>query len=319
MTAPVLPDRHAGSDRQIKRSFTRRAGNAALNVVDRRPAPFFLAPALIGIVLIDGIPLVYGLAISLFNQSLSNQNTSFVGLHNYAVQLSNPSTWHSIGLSLIFTGFSVAFAFLLGIISALLLNAPMRGRGAIRAILIIPWAIPAFVAALIWQWMYNDQFGIIDSVLSTMGVQNPPIWLSAQHAMLSLIIVMVWKSFPFQMLLLLAGLQAIPDELYEAAKTDGASAWKRFTSITLPLLQPISFIAILMAAINAFQFFPIPWILTAGGPADATNVIPISSYNTAFQAGQISQGATIATIMFIIILVGASLYLWRYVKQIGSL
>ncbi len=319
MTAQVLPDRYSGRDRLIKRSLPWRARNSVLSAIDRRPARFFLAPALIGMVLIDGVPLVYGLAISLFNQSLSNPTTSFVGLHNYAVQLSNPSTWHSIGLSLIFTGFSVAFAYLIGIISALLLNAPMGGRGVIRATLIIPWAIPAFVAALIWQWMYNDQFGIIDSVLTTLGVHHPPVWLSAQYAMVSLIIVMVWKSFPFQMLLLLAGLQAIPDELYEAANIDGASSWQRFRLITVPLLQPISFIAILMAAINAFQFFPIPWILTAGGPADATNVIPISSYNTAFQAGQISQGATIATIMFIIILVGASVYLWRYVKQIGSL
>lgn len=307
------------SDRLVGRSFIRRAADSALTSIDRRPAPFFLAPALMGVLLIDGIPLVYGLVLSLFNQSLSNPTTSFVGLRNYSTQLSDPSTWNSIGLSLVFTLSSVALAFLLGMISALLLNAPMRARGVIRALLIIPWAVPAFVAALIWQWMYNDQFGIINSVMTGLGVHNPPLWLSSRYAMMSLIIVMVWKSFPFQMVLLLAGLQAIPDELYEAAKVDGASPWKGFVSITLPLLRPISFISVLMAAINAFQFFPIPWILTAGGPAGATNVIPISSYNTAFQAGQLSQGATIATIMFIIILIGASVYLWRYVKLMGSL
>ncbi len=131
----------------------RRTGAGVLDLVDRHAAPIFLAPALAGVLLVDGFPLVYGLVISLFNQSLSNAHTRFVGLHNYAVALSSRDTWHSIGLSLIFTVASVAIAFLLGMITALLLNAPIPGRAAMRAVIIIPWAVPAFVAALTWSWM----------------------------------------------------------------------------------------------------------------------------------------------------------------------
>jgi len=320
MPTPTLTERAPSSPDGLTGVVNRRRRHGAGfgDAVDRHAAPIFLAPALVGVLLVDGFPLVYGLVISLFNQSLSNAHTRFVGLHNYAVALADPSTWHSIWLSVIFTVASVAVSFVLGLVTALLLNPAIPGRSVMRAIIIIPWAVPAFVAALTWQWMYNDQFGIISALMERVGL-HPPVWLSAQWAMFSLILVMVWKSFPFQVVLLLAGLQAIPDEIYEAAKTDGASVWRRFTTITMPLLAPVSAISVIMAAINAFQYFPIPWILTAGGPAGATSVIPIQSFNLAFQAGQISQGATLATIMFLLILVAASVYLWRYVKQVGEL
>ena len=279
----------------------------------------FLAPTLIGVALVSGVPLIYSLVISFQDKALDNPVTRFVGIQNYATILSDPKTWDSIWLSTVFTVVSVAASFVLGLIAAILLNGPMPGRGLLRAMLIIPWAVPAFVAALTWSWMFNDQFGIINELLKVVGFAQPPVWLDAEHAMGSLILVMTWKSFPFQMVLLLAGLQAISPEVYEAARIDGASAWQRFRLITLPLLQPISVISVLMAAINAFQFFPIPWILTAGGPAGATNVISITTYNVAFQSGQVSLGATLAMVMFLITIVAGAFYLWRYIRQVGSL
>lgn len=290
-----------------------------MRAVDRHAALIFLTPALIGVLIADGVPMVYGLVLSLFDQSLSNPTTRFVGLRNYRIQLGSADTWHSIYLTVIYTVISVAASFALGMVSALLLNGKIWGRGIMRGILIIPWAVPIFVAAVTWQWMYNDQFGIIDATLKRIGVMNPPEWLSAQYALMSVIVVTVWKSFPFQMLLILAGLQSIPDEIYDAAKTDGASVLQRFYWITMPFLRPIVLIAVLVASINAFQSFTLPWIMTQGGPVGATKLIAINSYNISFGGGEISQGAAVATIMFIIILIGAVTYLWRYVKQMGSL
>ncbi|WP_433236093.1 carbohydrate ABC transporter permease [Actinomadura nitritigenes] len=297
----------------------RRFGARLLDRADRRSVQVLLLPTLVVVAIVDGLPLVYSLVVSLQNRSLDNPHTAFVGLRNYASLFQDDQTWQSIGLSLTFTAGSVALSFVVGLGGALLLNPPLRGRGIIRALFIIPWAVPAFVAALTWSWIYNDQFGILDALLKDFGVAHPPVWLDANHAMISLVIVMFWKSFPFQLIMLLAGLQAIPLDLYEAARVDGAGFLRQFWHITMPLLRPVAMISTLLAVINAFQYFPIPWVLTQGGPANATNVIPISSYNFAFQAGDVSLGATVAVIMFLVILVGALGYLWLYVKKVGRL
>ena len=282
---------------------------------ERHIAYVLILPTLLGIAIVNLYPVAYAFVISLQEKKLSTNGTKFIGFANYRRILTDPEVWNSIRLSLIFTVASVGLSFAIGLALALLLNRPMRGRGFMRSLFIIPWAIPAFVAALIWSWMFNDQFGIFSALLKQVGISHPPVWLDRSHALWSLIAVMTWKSFPFQMVVLLAGLQAIPLELYEAAAVDGASPWRRFRAITLPLLRPVAMVSVLLASINAFHYFAIPWILTQGGPSNATNVIAIAIYSIAFAAGDLGYGSAAAMVMFVFILGGSGLYLWSYFKS----
>lgn len=282
--------------------------------IERHIAYVLILPTLLGIAIVNLYPLAYAVVISFQEKKLSTPGTRFVGFENYARLLADPEILSALRISLVFVVCSVTFSFLIGLMLALLLNRRMPGRGVIRSLFIVPWAIPAFVAALTWAWMYNDQFGILSALAKQIGWAHPPIWLDRAHALPALIAVMVWKSFPFQLVVLLAGLQAISPELYEAAAMDGANAWRRFRGITLPLLRPIAGVSVLLAAINAFHFFSIPWVLTRGGPSNATNVIPIATYNIAFQVGDLGYGSAAAILMFLFILAASSLYLWYYIQ-----
>ncbi len=283
--------------------------------IERHIAYILILPTVIGIVLINLYPIAYAVVISLQKNMLSSASPQFIGLENYLRVLTDPEMWNSFRISIIFTVASVGLSFLIGLILALLLNRPLPGRALIRSLFIVPWAIPAFVAALTWSWMYNDQFGIFSALLGQAGVTNPPVWLDSDHALWSLIVVMVWKSFPFQLVVLLAGLQSIPHELYEAAAMDGAPVWRRFYAITLPLLRPVTMVSLLLATINAFQYFAIPWILTGGGPSNATNVIAIAIYNIAFASGDLGYGSAAAILMFLFILAVSGLYLRSYFRE----
>lgn len=286
--------------------------------VERRIAYLLIAPTLIAICALTVYPLAYAVVISFQDNRLASPDSPFIGLDNYREILSDADLWHSIRITLVFMTVSVVGSFAIGLLLALLLNRPLWGRRFIRSLFIIPWAIPAFVAALTWSWIFNDQFGILTALLADAGVADPPIWLDRDHALMSLIGVMVWKSFPFQLVILLAGLQGIPGDLYEAAAVDGANPWQRFRAITLPLLQPVAMVSILLAAINAFHYFPIPWILTRGGPSGATNVISIETYNKAFQVGNFGQGSAAAVVMFLFILAMSAVYIWIYLREMAQ-
>jgi ABC-type sugar transport system permease subunit len=290
------------------------------NFVERHIAYFLIAPTILGIAIVNVYPLLDTVRLSFTNRLLSRpeDETKFIGLDNYSAILSSPGVWNAFKVSLIFTIASVGFSFVIGFALALLLNRPLPGRGILRSIFIIPWAVPAFVAALTWSWMFNDQFGIFASLLKDWGVAKPPIWLGADLALFSLTVVMIWKSFPFQLIVLLAGLQAIPGDLYEAAEVDGAVSYQKLRYITLPLIKPVAMISVLLGSINAFNFFTIPWILTRGGPGDATSVLPIYSYTVGFVGGDFGFAATMAVIMFIFILIVGSLYLWQYLREVDA-
>lgn len=286
---------------------------------DRHAAYLLIAPTLLGVLIVDVYPLFYNGLISLQERKISTAHPGFVGVRNYAAVMRDPEMLHSLAVSVVFTVASVALSYVIGLSLALLLNRPIRGRGLLRAIFIVPWAMPAFVAALVWGWMYNDQFGIITALARAAGVSHPPVLLSAPYALGSLIAVMVWKSFPFQFVVLLAGLSSIDVEILRAAEVDGAGSWQRFWRVVFPLLRPISMVAVLLAAINAFQYFPIPWILTQGGPANATNVVPIAVYNTAFLVGDFGTAAAVATLMFAFILGLGAVYLLQYVREVQQI
>ena len=286
--------------------------------VERRIAYLLILPTLLGISIITLYPLLYAFVISFQDNRLRSRETPFIGFDNYRAIIADPEVWNSIRITLIFMVVSVVASFVIGLMLALLLNRPLWGRRYIRSLFIIPWAIPAFVAALTWSWMFNDQFGIITAVLRDIGVSSPPVWLDKENALWSLIGVMTWKSFPFQLVVLLAGLQTIPEDLYEAASVDGANALQRFRAITLPLIQPVAMVSILLAAINAFHYFPIPWILTRGGPSNATNVISIETYTQAFGAGNFGRGAAAAIFMFVFILAMSAVYIWAYFREVRA-
>lgn len=278
----------------------------------------FVLPTVLAVLAVNVYPLLEAIRFSFQDNKIRNQVNTFIGFGNYAELFSRPETWHSLGISAIFVIATVALSYAAGLGTAVLLNRPLRGRAVLRAAIIVPWAIPAFVAALTWAWMFNDQFGIINGTLQAIGITRPPVWLGTSWALASLVLVMVWKSFPFQFVMLLAGLQGIPNELYESASIDGAGRWRQLTSITVPMLAPVSSIALLLAAINAFHYFPIPWILTEGGPSNATNVIPIFTYQTAFAAGDFGLGSAAAVVMFLLILLAAIPYLRYYYRRLGS-
>lgn len=284
--------------------------------VERRIAYLLVLPTVIGVCIITVYPLLYAFVISFQDNRLRSPEAPFNGFDNYRAVLSDPDIWSSIWITSIFTVFSVGGSVLIGMILALILIRPIRGRGIIRSLFIIPWAVPAFVAALTWSWIFNDQFGILSTILTRVGIEDPPIWLDREHALWSLIGVMIWKSFPFQLVILLAGLQSIPADLYEAAAVDGANAFQRFKSVTIPLLLPVGMVAVLLAAINAFHYFPIPWIMTRGGPSNATNVISIETYNQAFQAGNFGRGSAAAIVMFAFIILMSAVYIWTYMREL---
>jgi ABC-type sugar transport system permease subunit len=285
-------------------------------LLDKRIAYILIAPTLLAILLVNIYPLYETFRLSFTNRlfSRSDADTRYVGLTNYSNVLSDPTLWESFKISLLFTICTVGISYFIGLGIALLLNQNLPGNGILRSIFIIPWAMPAFVTALIWSWMMNDQFGIFASFLKGFGVTKPPIWLGADLALLALIVVVIWKHFPFMFIILLAGLQAIPTELYEAAEVDGARGFDKFWHITFPLLKPVSFMAILLSTIQTFNMFTIPWILTKGGPGEATNLLPIYAYRKGFVGGDFGVASTLAVIIFVFIMVIGSLYLWQYLR-----
>ena len=255
-------------------------------------------------------PLVRCFYLSFFHDVILTSETShFVGLDNYVKALNDHWFHSSLVNTIIFTVFSVGIEFILGLGFALLLNASFRGKGLTRAVVLIPWALPPAVMAMAWGWMYDGTYGIFNDLLTRAGIINEPVaWLGKPTlAMVSVIIADVWKTTPFIMIILLAGLQSIPRDLYEAIKIDGAGWFRQFWHVTLPLIKPSIALALLFRAIHAFGVFDLIWVLTGGGPAGATQTVSLYIYNNIYRYLNIGYGAalTIMTVLILIILAGS--------------
>ncbi len=264
---------------------------------------WLLTPALIAIVAVVLYPMLYNLFLSFFDMNLLRpEGRKFVGLANYATVLSDPDFWHSLQVTLIYTVGSVGGCFLLGLATALMLNIDFKFRGVARALIVIPWATPWLVTTLIWYIMFNPQIGPINEILKRLGLieQGIPWLYQNSTAMLAIIITTVWREFPSATLLILAGLQSISPELYEAAAVDGAGIWQRFRYITLPSLRAVNLVVIVLLTISAFKLFTVAWVLTAGGPGDATRVLSVFTYEEAFKYYRVGTASTLATLLFII-------------------
>ncbi len=232
----------------------------------------------------------------------------WVGLDNYVRVLSDMEFWDALRRGMVFSGWAIALQILLGIGFAVLLDANLPAQRVVRAITILPYLLPTLIVTLLVRWMLNDPIGIITIAFQNLGFGTVDWYGSPNLAMGMVILVSVWIWTPFVTISFLAGLQSVPESLYEAAKVDGASSWQRFWHITLPQLRPVLTVVILLRTIWMFNKFDIVWLLTRGGPLKATEHLPILAYRKAFESFDVGMGAAISTISFLILSVAVFIY-----------
>jgi multiple sugar transport system permease protein len=268
----------------------------------RRLIPLgYIAPSLLVLALVSLYPFLNGLYLSLTNSSLLGPG-AFVGLDSFKTVLASPDFDGAVVFTVLFALCAVVGSYTVGLLLALLLNTPVWGRGFFRAALLIPWVIPPIVSIVSWRWML-DQSGLINSVLTALGLQ-PIYFLSSESwARVSVIVVKIWVSFPFMLVTLLAALQAISQDLYEAAALDGCGRWSAFRYITVPHLKMVTLISWILMTIYSVNDFPTIWLLTQGGPVNATQSLIVLAYKYAFQVSNVGLGAAVSVIAMLGMLV----------------
>lgn len=275
---------------------------------NRRYGYLFLAPTLVFLGAVIVVPLGHAFWTSLHR--VRGLNVTFVGLANYQRILTDEAFWHSLGISLTFTGVSVGLHLLLGLALALLLDELRFARTALRIAFLTPWMIAPAVGATIWLWLLEPQFGVVNFLLRAAHLVTAPVaWLGEPATALAAVIaVEVWRGVPFVMLLMLAGLQTIPAEQYEAAAIDGAAAWQRFRFVTWPNLRYLVVVASTLDIINTIRHYDIIGVMTAGGPAGGTEALPVLLYNTAFRSNRFGDAAAIGVLLLLLVLAFAIFY-----------
>ena len=276
-----------------------------------------VGPALVFVTVFALYPALDSLLLSLhrLHVSLPGLEQSFIGFGNYTQLFQDPVAQQTFMVTVGFVMLSTALELLLGMGIALVIHERFKGRGGVRAAVLIPWAIPAVVASQMWRFMANDQYGAINFMLFGDRVDAYIPWLADPWMAFGVIVAAdVWKTSSFAGLLILAGLQVIPDETYDAARIDGATAWQRFRYITLPLLKPALLTALLFRTIDAFRVFDLVFVMTQGGPGDATQVIQFYGYKTLFVEGRVGYGTAISVTVFFATLMLSLLY----IRTIGS-
>ncbi|WLD94107.1 ABC transporter permease subunit [Alkalihalobacillus sp. AL-G] len=236
---------------------------------------------------------------------------NFIGLDHYVKNFMDKRMWMAIWNTVVFTVVSVAIELVLGLLIALLINKAFFGRGLVRASILIPWAIPTVVAAMMWKFLYDGQNGIVAKLFEEIGLVDSMASLLTTDigAMFSVIFADVWKTTPYMALLLLAGLQTIPKSLYEAAAIDGANKWKQFFTITLPLLKLSILVALLFRTLDAFRVFDLIFVLTGGGPANSTETISLLAYKVLFAQTNFGEGSALSVVVFICVAIISMLYI----------
>ncbi|GGT32493.1 ABC transporter permease [Streptomyces kurssanovii] len=280
-----------------------------------------VAPVTVVIAVIIGYPLFRGVYLSLTDANERNVARSigvneipatyeFVGLDNYTEALTGDQFLGTLGWTLVWTVACVSVTFVMGLGLANMLNRRIAGRSFYRMLLILPWAVPGFVSVFAWRFLYNQDNGLLNKILAGGGIDAVP-WLNdPTWAKFSVIAVNVWLGVPFMMVALLGGLQSIPGELYEAAEMDGASAWQRFRNITLPGLRSVSTTVILLSTIWTFNMFPVIFLLTRGGPGEATQILVTQAYKFAFEISprDFAQSSTWGVLILVLLMLFAAVY-----------
>jgi multiple sugar transport system permease protein len=266
-------------------------------------------PALALLAALALYPVAYGIWLSFFSKHSFFPEQQFIGLGNYAAVLADEEFWRSLKLGLVYSLSTIVLQLVLGTAAALLLNEAFPGRALVRAVSIFPYVVPTVVAVIIWKWLLNSQFGLVNYALGT-----PVSWFGRDWIMVSLILISVWQFFPFVLLAVLARLQTIAPDLYEAAEVDGASAFQRFLHITLPQLASVLFVVVLLRSIWMFTKFDTPWLIIQGGGAEPyIRTLPIYTFQRTFAYYEAGRGSAMAVLMFLLLVAAAALYfhLWR--------
>jgi multiple sugar transport system permease protein len=305
-TAPARPFWHRPGE------YLSRPGN------QHKLGYILLLPALVMIVLIIAYPLVLSIGLSLQDVKIARIGGPHKPwtLINYQRLLTSPEFWSSAWVTVRLVATVSIACFVVGLGTALLLNEPFKGRRIARLLVALPWAVPEVVAVVVWWWIFDSSFGVLNWFLVTAGITAHPIaWFSSTSgSFFAVSVVMIWKGYPFVSIMLLAGLQAIPVDQYEAAEMDGANAWQRFRHVTLPALSPVLAVTMVLVMIWVFRDFSIIWVLTQGGPIGATQTLGIMTYQQAFGFYKMGYGAALGVVTLIVCAVGAR-FMVRRVTQ----
>jgi multiple sugar transport system permease protein len=299
------------ASRAVARPAARGGGLGSF--VDRHFMWIGVAPAALCLSFVLVYPVLANIAYSFTNKSFIFPDTSYVGLKNYSDILGDEiyGFWGSLRVSVIWTLATVAVQFVVGMGAALLLNQRVPGQRFFRVVLLIPWAFPVIVYAMIWRWMLNDQGGVVTWLAVALGLMPQPRFLLGDPllALPTVIAVAVWYGYPFMASTMLAGMQSIGEEYYEVAKIEGASAWQQFTHVTLPFLKPVIVIVLVLRTIFLFNGFELIFLLTGGGPNGATLTLPLLAYNLGWQQFLPGKAAAVSVLMLIVLMFAAAAYL----------
>ena len=292
--APTLPTGDSGT-RRAPPGFLRRVRDHAADYL-------YVAPAILVMLVVIGYPLVYTIYRSFFFTDARDPDWTWNGIHNYTGILSDHLFWRVTGNTVIWTIGSTAFSVILGFGAAMVLHREFIGRGLLRGILLIPWVISAVAAAYIWKWMLHSDYGLISNQLMAWGwIDRPFIVLDDRsRALAGLVFVNVWKEFPFVMIMVMAGLQTVPQQLLRAARVDGASTWSQFIHITMPHLKGVLLITTLLLAVTNLNSFTLPYLMTGGGPANSSQLWITEIYKISFGAGlRYGEASAYSVILFL--------------------
>ena len=287
-----------------------RRRSSGPEAAEARLAFWLLLPAIVGLLAISVYPVGQTIVWSFQHLIITEPNDVFFdGIHNYQLLITDPAFWTALRFTILYTVCSVAGQFVVGFVLALTAHRQFRGRGLVRASMLLPWAMPTVITAEVWRFMYLPDYGLFDGTLQRLGLPHEIVWLGRPDlAIIALLILAVWKVNSFVALVLLAGLQSIPGDVYEAASVDGAGAWRQFWAITVPYLRSSIMVVLVLRTVESLQAFDIIYGLTQGGPAAATKNLPLYLYEQAFQGLNFGYGSALAVMLSILIFACAVVY-----------
>ena len=293
----------------------------SLNVVSfwkrNLTAYLLILPACAFIFIVLVYPLVYSLILSFGSLPSFDQPMEFVGLKNYRGLINQYGFWQTVRQTLVWTTGNVIFQFLLGLFAALLVNRTRIGKAVGLSILLVPWVSTYVVTAIVWRLIFDSQLGMLNDVLIRLGfIKDALNWLGdPKLAMIAVITANVWKYYPFNMMLLMGGLQSISPALKEAAEIDGANGWQQFSRVTLPLLRPVMFVTVMLNIVHAFNAFTVVHVMTGGGPLRATEIFPLLIHRLGFVSLSFERASAAAGLLFLTVAFAISIYTWTFWKE----
>jgi multiple sugar transport system permease protein len=297
----------------------RRKKEKSYGSEERRLATLLLSPAMLVIVLVAAYPIGYAVWLSLTEYSLRTPGKwRFAGFDNYTEAFGSSEFWDAVKTTFLFTGISVTLELVIGLGMALAMHAAFKGRGLLRTVVLVPWAVLTVVSAITWRTLFEPNLGLVPTILDKVGIAENVVWLGQEgYALAVMVLADVWKTAPFMALLLLAGLQVIPDDVYDAAKVDGATAWQRFRRITIPLLMPAILVALIFRTLDALRIFDLPFVLTGG--TNGTSTLSLIAQKELTTNNLIGYGSALSVLTFVIVMAVSFIYIRTVGGNIKSL